>query len=94
MVYRSMNERIKTSIIINKKLWDRFRHKISVEKNLKSLSKSVEEALEEELNELIIAEALEKMISAKPTTLETVPVKLKVKGKAEEVVRELRGSRT
>jgi len=88
-----LNDKVKTSIVINEKLWEKFKLKASIERGLKGVSKAVEEALEEELSELTVAKALEKMVSAKLRMLEVTPVKPKVKTSAGEVVRELRDSR-
>lgn len=85
--------KIKTSIVIDGKLWKRFKLKTSVERGLKGVSRAVEEALEEELSELIIAKALENMAPTKPRILGVIPVKPKMKTAAGEVVRELRESR-
>lgn len=87
-----MNSKIKTSILIDQKLWKKFKLKANVEGGLKGVSKAVEEALEEELSELAIVKALENMVSTGTKTLEVTPVKPKVKTSAGEVVRKLRNS--
>ncbi|NHV98458.1 MAG: hypothetical protein HA496_02285, partial [Thaumarchaeota archaeon] len=46
-----MTRKIKTSIVIDGDLWERFKTKVVGEKGLKGLSKAVEEAIEEELCE-------------------------------------------
>lgn len=89
----SLNGKIKTSIVINEKLWEKFKLKASIERGLKGVSRAVEKALEEELSEPTIAKALENMAPAKPRTPEITPVKPRVKTSAGKAVRELRASR-
>jgi hypothetical protein len=87
-----MNSKIKTSILINEKLWKKFKLKANVESGLKGVSKAVEEALEEELSERIIAKSLENMAPTDTGMLVVTPVKPKVKTSAGKVVREMRDS--
>jgi len=87
-----MNNKIKTSILIDEKLWKKFKLKANIESGLKGVSKAVEEALEEELSELTVAKTLESIAPSGTKILEITPVKPKVKTSAGEVVRELRDS--
>ena len=57
------------------------------------LSKAVEEAIEEELVELIVVREIDASLSKEKIFTTATPVKPRVKTKAEEVVREIRGSR-
>jgi acyl-CoA synthetase (AMP-forming)/AMP-acid ligase II len=88
-----MNKKIKTSIVIDKDLWDRFKSKVVGEKGLKGLSKAVEEAIEEELCEDLIVEALEGLLGSEKPPLAITPVESATKTDAGKVVRELRDSR-
>lgn len=87
-----MNSKIKTSILINEKLWKKFKLKANIESGLKGVSKAVEEALEEELSERIIAKSLENMAPTGTGMLVVTLVKPKVKTSAGKVVREMRDS--
>ncbi len=90
-----MSEKIKTSIMVRRDLWDEFRAKVAVEKGLKMLSQAVEEALEEELIDLKVAEALEerlKKMEGGPAD-ESVPVKPRTRTDAGRVIREMRDAR-
>jgi hypothetical protein len=87
-----MNKKIKTSIVIDKDLWDRFTTKFIGEKGLKGLSKAVEEAIEEKLCEDLIVEALEGLLGSEKPPLAITPVEPTTKTDAGKVVRELRDS--
>ncbi|MCC6043039.1 MAG: hypothetical protein LM598_05375 [Candidatus Verstraetearchaeota archaeon] len=88
-----MTKKIKTSIVIDGDLWERFKTKIVGEKGLKGLSKAVEEAIEEELCEDLIVEALERLLGFEKPPLVITPVKPEAQTDAGRVVRELRDSR-
>jgi len=90
-----MEGKVKTSIVINRELWEELKSKVGSEKGLKMLSKVVEEAIEDELCELIIVKALSKMLKPeKKIPLTIVAIKPKVPTNAGKVVREMRESRT
>jgi hypothetical protein len=89
----SMVEKIKTSIVINRSLWERFKTKVVGEGGLKGLSEAVEEAIEEELCEDLIIEALEELLGSEKPPLTVTPVKPEVQTDAGKAVRELRDSR-
>jgi len=88
-----MIKKIKTSIVIDRDLWERFKTKVVGEKGLKGLSKAVEEAIEEELCEDLIIEALEGLLGSEKPPLIITPVKPEIQTDAGKVVRELRDSR-
>ena len=88
-----MGSKIKTSIVVDKDLWEKFREKVASEQGLRQLSRAVEEALKEELVELIVLDEIEKSLSGRIVPLSMSPIKPRVKSRAEEVVRELRDSR-
>ncbi len=92
--YRGNNlaSKIKTSILINEDLWKKFKLKANVEEGLKGVSKAVEKALEEELSGLVVAKALENIISETIKTIDVSPIGSKVRASAGKVVRELRDS--
>jgi len=90
-----MEGKVKTSIVINRELWEELKSKVGSEKGLKMLSKVVEEAIEDELCEFIIMKALSKMLKPeKKIPLTIVAIKPKVPTNAGKVVREMRESRT
>ncbi len=88
-----VGNKIKTSIVIDKELWKKFKEKIASKQGLRQLSKAVEEAIEEELVEFIVLRELEQSLSGKEVPSSITPVKPRVKTRAEEIVREMRGSR-
>jgi hypothetical protein len=88
-----MTRKIKTSIVIDGDLWERFKAKVVGEKGLKGLSKAVEEAIGEELCEDLMIEALEGLLGSEKTPLLITPVKPETQTDAGKVVRELRDSR-
>jgi len=59
---------------------------------LREISRAVEEALKEEMSEMTVIEALERMISTKTWAPKVIAVKPKVKTLAEETIREMRES--
>ena len=68
--------------------------KVGSERGLNMLSRVVEEAIEEEVSELLVVRALEEMLgSGREVPLTIVPVKLRVTTDAGRVVREMRDSR-
>jgi hypothetical protein len=87
-----MTRRIKTSIVVNGDLWERFKAKVVGGKGLKGLSKAVEEAIGEGLCEDLMIEALEGLLGSEKPLLIT-PVKPETQTDAGKVVRELRDSR-
>ena len=90
-----MVDKVKTSIVVDRKLWEEFKLKIGGEKGLRMLSKAVEEAIEEEVGELLVIKALNKMLeNEEEIPLTVVPVKPKVRTDAGKTVREMRETRT
>jgi len=88
-----MTRKIKASIVIDGDLWERFKTKVVGEKGLKGLSKAVEEAIEEQLCEDLMIEALEGLLGSEKPPLVVAPVKPEAQTDAGKVVRELRDSR-
>jgi len=87
---KSMSEKVKTSLFINRALWEEFKLRVGSRMGLRALSRAVEELLEEEVAELVVAEELSKMVGA-PVLIEVKPVKPKVPTDAGKAIRELRG---
>jgi hypothetical protein len=83
----------KISIIIERDLWERFKTKVVNEKDLKGLSKAVEEAIEEKLCEDSMIVALEEFLSSEKPLLVITPVKPKIQTDTGKSVRELRDLR-
>ena len=71
-------------------MWEEFKVLASSKKGLKGSSKVVEEALEEELSDKTVAEALAKMGSRKIRDLQIKPVKAKIATSAGKVIGEMR----
>jgi len=88
--YKRMKEKIKTSIMIDADVWAEFKVLASSKKGLKGISEAVEEALEEELTEKNVAEALEKMDGKKIKDLQVKPVKPKIRTSAGLAIAEMR----
>ena len=82
--------KVKTSIVIDRELWRKFREKISMERGVRELSRAVEEAIEEELVEEIVLRELEEELGENLRYTSIEPVKPRVKTRAEEIVREFR----
>jgi len=85
-----MKGKIKTSVMIDKDLWETFKVRASLKKGLREVSRAVEEALEEELSEQVVAEVLEKMCLGRSADIEVRPIKPKVATSAGRVISELR----
>jgi len=86
-----MKDEVKTSIVVDRRLREEFKLKVSGEKGLKKLSKAVEEAIKEEVSELLIAKALKEMFgSKKKIPLSIVPIEPHTSTDAGKVVREIR----
>ncbi len=89
-----MKDKIKTSIIIDRELWEGFKSKIGEEGGLKALSQAIEEAIKDEISESLIIKALEDFLE--PGTeipLVISPLKPKITTSAGGVMREMRDSR-
>ena len=89
-----MKDKIKTSIIIDRKLWEEFKSKIGEKRGLKALSQAIEEAIKDEISESLIIKALEDFLEPETEIpLVISPVKPKITTSAGEVIREMRDSR-
>ena len=80
---------MKTSLLVNRGLWEEFKLKVGSRVGLRALSRAVEELLEEGVAERVVAEELSKMLEV-PAPLEVKPVKPRVPTDAERAVKELR----
>jgi hypothetical protein len=85
-----MSEKVKTSLFIKRALWEEFKLKIGSRVGVRALSRAVEELIEDEVAELVVAEELSKMVAAS-RLIEVKPVKPKVPTDAGKAIRELRG---
>ncbi|MEM1611335.1 MAG: hypothetical protein QXQ57_06790 [Sulfolobales archaeon] len=91
-----MKDKVKTSIVVDRDLWERFKSRVAVERGLRTLSRAVEEAIEEELYEQTVIRALEELLQEEMKaykSIQVTPVKPRVTTDAGYVVRELRDSR-
>jgi len=85
-----MGEKVKTTIVVDRDLWNRFRAKL-LEEGVDEVSGAIEELIKEELM-LGIDSALSRLIGNELIQV-IEPVKPLTRTSAEEVVRELRESR-
>ncbi|MDH7555739.1 MAG: hypothetical protein ACQXXL_08555 [Candidatus Methanosuratincola sp.] len=86
-----MEKKIKTSIMINRDLWEELRSRVGGRGRLKDLSRAVEEAIEDETGEALIIEALSSMLGDKEEIQLTIsPVKPKVPTDAGKIIRGMR----
>jgi len=86
--------KIKTSIVVDRDLWEKFKAKIGVERGLRKLSEAIEDIIREDLGDILIASWLEDKLSGRKLPSVVKPIKPKVKTNAGVVLRELRDSRT
>ncbi len=88
-----MNDKIKTTIVIDRRLWEEFKSRVGAEGRLRSLSQAVEEALKDEISDLLAIKMLEQMLSEGEPPLIVEPVKPRIDTDAGRVIREMRESR-
>ena len=88
-----MSGKTKTSILVDKELWEKFKAKVSIEKGLRGLSEAVEEVIREELCEEDIVEWLEEQLARGRPPIRIVPVKPRVRTDAAETLRAMREHR-
>jgi hypothetical protein len=84
--------RIKTTIVIDRELWSKFKAKL-LEEGVEEVSRVIEEVVKEELLEDYVVEAIRELLDTEPP-LEVKPVKPLVETNASRVVRKLRNKRT
>jgi hypothetical protein len=90
-----MKDKVKTSIIIDRKLWEEFKSKVASERGLKGLSQAVEEAIEDEVSEVLIIKTFEDLLKQMGKMSLTIsPVRPRVTTDAGKAVREMRKSRS
>jgi hypothetical protein len=87
-----MNDRVKTTIVIDRELWNRFKARL-LEEGVEEVSRAIEEVIREELSEDYIADAIRELLGTTPP-MEVKPIKPLVETSAGRVVRELRNERT
>ncbi|MBC7127055.1 MAG: hypothetical protein H5T32_02395 [Candidatus Methanosuratus sp.] len=85
-----MERKIKTSIMINRDLWEDLRSRVGGKRGLKALSRAVEEAIEDETADALLVEALSAMLWDKEIQLEVSPVKPRMPTDASKAIREMR----
>ncbi|RLE85174.1 MAG: hypothetical protein DRJ67_09320 [Thermoprotei archaeon] len=88
-----MGDKVKTSIMVDRELWEEFKSRVGSERGLRALSRAVEEAIEDEVSGLLIIRALERLLGGGRVPLAVMPVGPRVPTDAGKAVRELRGSR-
>jgi hypothetical protein len=85
-------DRVKTTIVIDRELWSRFKARL-LEEGVEEVSRAIEEVIREELSEDYIADAIRGLLGVIPP-IEVKPIKPLVETNAGRVVRELRNERT
>ena len=88
-----MGKKVKTSIVVDRELWERFRERVGRERGLRALSQAVEEALEDTACEDLVINSLKEILDFEEQPLTVTLVRPKVATDAGEAVRELRESR-
>ncbi|MBS7611842.1 hypothetical protein KEJ27_06505 [Candidatus Bathyarchaeota archaeon] len=90
MVSLLYGNKVKTTIVIDKKLWEEFKLKVSEERGIRELSQAIEELLEDEVLGQLVVRALSDMgLMGKFKSIK--PLK---PTNAGEAIRELRDSRS
>ncbi len=87
-----MADRVKTTIVIDRELWSRFKARL-LEEGVEEVSRAIEEFIREELSEDYVAEAIRGLLGDVEPPLEVKLVKPLVETDAGRAVRELRGER-
>lgn len=87
-----MPGKIKTSIVIDRELWYKFRARL-LEEGIEEVSGTLEELVREELLEDYVSQPLGEMLNGELPE-EVKPVRPLVETRAESIVRELRDGRT
>ncbi len=87
-----MPGKIKSTIVIDRELWYKFRARL-LEEGVEEVSSALEELVREELLEDYVSQALGGLLNGELPG-EVKPVKPQVETHAENVVRELRDERT
>ncbi len=85
-----MGGKIKTSIVIDRSLWEEFKRKVSEERGLKDISSLIGELIEENFSDSLIINALSKLIGEARVPEVLKPVKPLVETDAGRAVREMR----
>uniref|UniRef100_A0A7C5YYV2 CopG family transcriptional regulator n=1 Tax=Ignisphaera aggregans TaxID=334771 RepID=A0A7C5YYV2_9CREN len=86
-----MGEKVKTTIVIDRELWTRFKARI-LEEGVEEISHVIEEIIREEVLEDYIVAAIRELMGREPP-LEVKSVKPLVETDAGKVVREMRDER-
>jgi hypothetical protein len=85
-------DRVKTTIVIDRELWSRFKARL-LEEGVEEVSRVIEEFIREGLSEDYVAEAIRGLLGGVEPPLEVKPVKPLVETDAGRAVRELRSER-
>ncbi|RLG59098.1 MAG: hypothetical protein DRN95_02905 [Candidatus Hydrothermarchaeota archaeon] len=84
-----VSSKIKTSIVIDREVWEAFKKKVALERGLRNISQAIEEAIEDEVVDILFEKAF---IDITPI-IEVKPIKPRVKTNAGKTIREMRDSR-
>ncbi|MFH8092872.1 MAG: hypothetical protein QXM38_02955 [Candidatus Aenigmatarchaeota archaeon] len=84
---------MKTTIMIDKKVWEEFRLKVNEDRGIRELSRAIEEALEDEAPSLLITQALNEIIGETRIIEEVKTIEPLKPTDAGKTIREMRSHR-
>ena len=93
MVSNLYGEKVKTTIMIDKKVWEEFRLKVNEDRGIRELSRAIEEALEDEAPSLLITQALNEIIGETRIIEEVKTIEPLKPTDAGKTIREMRSHR-
>jgi len=87
-------DKVEATIVIDRRVWEEFKARVAAEQGFKDLSEAVEEALKEELCDIVVVEMLGKYLENEEMPPAVTPVKPRVPTDAGRIVREIRDEQT
>jgi len=83
-------DKVEITIVIDRRVWEEFKARIATEYGSKDIGKAVEEALKEELCDLIVVEMFSKYLENEKMLLAITPINPQVPTDVGGIVREVR----
>jgi len=83
-------DKVEAAIVIDRKVWEEFKARVAAEHGFRGISEAVEEALKEELCDLVVVEMLGKYLENEEMPPGVTPIKPRVSTDAGRIVREIR----
>jgi len=87
-------DKVEATIFVDRRVWEEFKARVAAEQGFKDLSGAVEEALKEELCDVVVVEMLSKYLGNEEMPPAVTPVKPRVPTDAGRIVREIRDEQT